>query len=213
MTGDTKRRVFIERRVFIGIDPSLTSTGLTIYDSQTVTLDIKAITTKKATNLWARQYAIVKAVVPKLTPNAVVMFEDFGMSAVYNSMGTKYLAERIELCGMLKLMAVLKKCQVYMIKPSHLKMLATGRAGAHKEEVKLAIETNFGVVTTNFDEADSFMLMLAGYAVAHAGQPDGEFWINPRTLQTCKMLPTPKHRLALKRILDHIADPMKSISI
>ena len=139
----------------VGIDPSFTRTGMCILEGENHSF--LSISSDKHLNTFDRQKAILSGVCSNLKKYDIVMLEEFGVSARFAPSGK--FCERIELCGMLKL--VLPK-MTYLpwlsIFPSMLKSFATGKSTAHKEDVLDAIEKRWKVKPANNDEGDAFVL-------------------------------------------------------
>ena len=150
----------------VGIDPSLSRTGLCILeDGETpVTASIRV---DSKDSIFKRQRSIVEEVRLQLTRNDVVVLEDFGVSARFAPSG-RYI-ERIELCGMLKLVApAITRLPWLSVAPTMLKSFITGKSSAHKCDMLQAVQSQWDVQAANDDEADAFG--LARYALAAIDQ-------------------------------------------
>lgn len=163
----------------IGLDLSITNTGLCVLTDTDVIC--RSISTKRNLSLWERAMCIVTEIRPYFKISATIVFEDFGISSMYGP--SKYLPERLELTGMIKLLAyyAMEKKPFLLVKPSLLKMMVTDVAGADKKMVLSCVNNRYGILATNFDEADAFGLALCGYAVINAGIAEGTFWVCPKT--------------------------------
>lgn len=146
---------------YVGIDPSLTRTGLCIIDGDNIfTTHLKSDAKK---GMYQRQRHLTTKVVEYLKRDDVVILEDFGVSARFAPSGK--FVERIELCGMIKLTAPsVTRLPWLSIAPTMLKSFATGKASSHKSEVQSEVKRRWGVETICDDEADAFV--LARYAKA-----------------------------------------------
>jgi len=147
----------------VGIDPSLSRTGVCVIDAEDASVTLHSITSKSSDDIFSRQKKAVHAVRALLCAGDVTVFEDFGVSARFAPSGR--FCERIEMCGMLKLIAPLVTGLPWLtLSPPLLKGFATGRTSAHKREVIQAVLRDWGVSARNDDEADAFV--LARYALA-----------------------------------------------
>ena len=149
----------------VGIDPSLSRTGVCIIAGDSTTAySVKA---PNKLGMFQRQRMLVDGVRQYLRLGDVVVFEDFGISARFAPSGR--FCERIELCGMLKLVCpAVTKLPWLSLAPTMLKSFVTGKSGAHKAEMLEAVRTKWGVAVQNDDEADAFG--LARYAQAMLNQ-------------------------------------------
>ena len=146
----------------IGIDPSLSSTGVCVLEHGKSPL-LRSIKTKRSQSVFERQRETVGALRYVLSKGDVVVMEDFGVSAQYQPSGR--LFERIELCGMIKLVAPsITGFPWFLATPSMLKSFVAGKASARKEDVVKAVKDVWKIPVGNDDEADAFG--LSRYAVA-----------------------------------------------
>ena len=86
----------------VGIDLSLSRTGVCALEEKKDPLFI-SIKSDRSANIFKRQKAIVTQVRGVLREDDIVVFQDFGVSEKTPPSGR--FVERIELCGMLKLVA------------------------------------------------------------------------------------------------------------
>lgn len=139
----------------IGIDPSFSRTGVCVIDGDAVTFT--SIKSDKSLSIFDRQKQLLRGCKQLLQKDDIVTFEDFSVSARFAPSGR--FCERIELCGMLKLVCpMITKLPWLCITPSMLKSFATGHSTCHKEEVMKAITEKWGMVAANNDEADAYVL-------------------------------------------------------
>lgn len=156
----------------VGLDLSLTSTG--VYDPEHAAgVTIKVPIAKNASELQRarRLGTITKRVleVCGLTgehyfPRAdLVVLEGyaFGAKAQREHMG--------ELGGLMKVRLMWAGVPFVVVPPSKLKMYATGRGNASKEEVLLAVARRAGAEITGNDVADAWVLFQM--AAAHYSHP------------------------------------------
>ena len=154
----------------VGIDPSFTRTGVCILDNcQTDTPHptFYSITSSKKYSVFERQKQIVNNIKNLLHVGDVVIFEDFAISARFSPSGR--FCERIELCGMLKLISpCITKLPWLVIAPTMLKSFMTNKSTAHKIEVINAVKSQDIIPVKqdiNDDEADAFVLALYTYNI------------------------------------------------
>lgn len=147
----------------VGIDPSLSRTGVCILADDCEPEFHSIVPKGRNLTLFQKQMKIVSSLRKLLVENDVVVLEDFGLSARYAPSGR--FVERIELCGMIKLIAPsITGLPWLSIVPTMLKSFVTGKSSAHKEEVVESVKTKWGANPLNNDEADAFG--LARYAQA-----------------------------------------------
>ena len=146
----------------VGIDPSLSRTGVCIIsDAGVRTTSVKAAC--RAAGMFRRQRELVSGVCNYLMRGDVVVFEDFGVSARFAPSGR--FCERIELCGMLKLVCpAVTRLPWLSVAPTMLKGFVAGKSSARKDDVLAAVRRRWEVPAKNDDEADAFG--LARYALA-----------------------------------------------
>lgn len=161
---------------FVGIDPALGCTGVAVYDTCMVTFSVK--TSLKDGLDYDRQRKITIDVCNRLHQNDVVILEDFGISGMASKSSGK-LAERIELCGMLKFLVPTRTGYPFLlVRPNHLKMFVAGQASVDKAAVRNAVTKIWQIETANHDESDAAALALIGRAMV-TGQV-------PTTFHKCK---------------------------
>ena len=146
----------------IGIDLSLSSTGVCVLEHGELP-KLLSIKTKRSQAVFDRQLEIVSRLRQILKSNDIVVMEDLGVSAQYQPSGR--LFERIELCGMIKLVAqAITGFPWFLATPSMLKSFVAGKASARKEDVVKAVKDVWKIPVGNDDEADAFGLAM--YALA-----------------------------------------------
>ena len=155
----------------MGLDPSLTSTGVIILDQEGKLLHRVSIGSSTCLSLVAvrmRRYATlisrVMAVVQKFRPT-IVCVEGYALSS-----NTGKVHERIEYGGLLRWQLVAADVRVVEIAPSSLKKFATGKGrfpkGAGKDPMKVAIEQQYGVSLGTDDEYDAYGLSRIALQIA-----------------------------------------------
>ena len=146
---------------FIGIDPSLSRTGLCICSDAGV--EVYSISPSKKLTVLERQLVMVTGACAKLKKGDIVALEDFGVSSRFAPSGR--FVERIEICGMLKmLLSTVTGLPGFSIPPNLLKSFVAGKASAKKTDVVAAVRERWKIDVNNDDEADAFG--LARYAKA-----------------------------------------------
>lgn len=137
----------------IGIDASLTGTGVAVLDGSLRTERIESKLTGPA-----RLIEIRDRVRNIIAGADLVVIEGyaFAMANQAHQMG--------ELGGVLRVMFYELGLQVLEVNPSQVKKFATGKGSAKKEEMAVAIFKRFGREFRTNDEADAFVLALIGQA-------------------------------------------------
>lgn len=144
----------------VGIDPSLSRTGICALEESKKPFFI-SIKSDRSANIFKRQKAIVTQVRSVLREDDIVVFEDVGVSPRVIPSGK--FVERIELCGMLKLVcpSVTKLPWLSILAPM-MKSFIMENGDAHNDEVVEAIRTKWAANPSNDDEAEAYG--LARYA-------------------------------------------------
>jgi len=157
-------------QIIIGIDPSLTSTGIVVLQNGKVET---AVTTKDQPELGTiiRVREIIKRIYKSITdlsneegcrdPNLIVI-EGFSLGSKGNSIfETAYLGWRIrEELEQLKL----QKLPWIEVTPTQLKKFATGKGMGKKELILLQVYKRWGVEFSDNNQADAFILAKIGEA-------------------------------------------------
>jgi Holliday junction resolvasome RuvABC endonuclease subunit len=144
---------------YVGIDPSLSRTGLCIIDDAGI--EARSLPTSRKLSIYDRQLQIVKSAAAQIRAGDIVVLEEFGISARFAPSGR--FVERIEICGMLKfLLPKVTGLPWFSVPPNLLKKFVTGKASSKKDEVISSVRDNWKVMVNNDDEADAFG--LAAYA-------------------------------------------------
>ncbi len=144
----------------VGIDLSLSRTGVCALEEKKDPLFI-SIRSDRSANIFKRQKAIVKQIRGVLREDDIVVFEDFALSEK-NAPSGKFI-ERIELCGMLKLVvpSVTNLPWLSALAPM-MKSFIIGVGDATNDALVETIRTQWGANPSNDDEAGAFG--LARYA-------------------------------------------------
>lgn len=148
----------------VGIDPSLSRTGICIIDGNSVSAC--NISAPRKLSVYERQVRMVKGVCDLLQKGDVVTLEEFGVSARFAPSGR--FVERIEICGMLKLLTPRVTGFPWLsVPPNLLKSFVAGKASAKKSDVLISVREQWKVNVSNDDEADAFGLAAYTRAVLH----------------------------------------------
>ena len=147
---------------YIGIDPSLTGTGMVaILPSGT----IDQVVFKTSLRGVARMSAITQAVENfTFRSPSVICIEGFS----YGSKG-KAVFEMGGLGWILRLRMFLQGLHYFEVAPSQLKKYATGRGNAKKHEVAVAVAKRWGFEAKTEDEIDAFVLAKIAEAIDKGG--------------------------------------------
>lgn len=149
----------------IGLDPSLSSTGVVIRELRGRDgFEKHTIGSKRSHQMLQRQRTIVSGVVELLREGDLVIVEDFG-SATRNGVSGAF-CERMEMIGMLKDRIPEKTGRMWIdVHPGWIKSYATGKASNHKSDVRVKADeflAPYELKTRNSDEADALWLCLIG---------------------------------------------------
>lgn len=143
----------------VGIDPSLTSTGLAVRDSAG-RLKAYALGDKDLRGM-ARLVFLRNAIsrhLDRLRPSLVV-YEGYALGFRGKS---NTIFDLGELGGVLKLLILEKGLDILLVPPNNLKLFATGKGNADKAQVSLALENATGVKFSTSDQYDAAGLLLMG---------------------------------------------------
>lgn len=164
-------------QAFIGLDPSVTHTGLVILSPRGDILCQQAILSKPSKDGWRGQVrreqkivSQIKTVIDqtmKLHGMAVIFCEDYAPSRY-----AKSSIPTIELGGLLRAMLAMLPDTVEFVSPATLKQFATGKGNSDKVAVAVALSKRFGVDFGGDDNIwDAYA--LSRLALAVSGNLDG----------------------------------------
>ena len=143
----------------VGIDPSLTSTGLALRDSagrlKSYALGDSGL--RGMPRLVFLRNAVSRHL-DRLKPDLVV-YEGYALGFRGKS---NTIFDLGELGGILKLLILEKGLDILLVPPNNLKLFATGKGNADKGQVSLALETSIGVKFSTSDQYDAAGLLLMG---------------------------------------------------
>lgn len=155
----------------VGIDPSLTSTGV-CYGIDAETWSVVCCGSKPRgrsvydrVHRYERLVADVMRVLETVKP-AIILIEEYAYSK--NSGGQMYLGE---FGGILRWNMIDLTPHIYEVTASCLKKFATGKGNAPKDVVMAHVAQRYGQVFRNNDEADSFVLYQMALCAAGRIEP------------------------------------------
>ena len=156
--------------VFIGLDLSLTDTGVTVISDEGV--KFYSITSAghkgDTTAIMAARLEKIASDVLSHIPDAANVLVAIEGPAFMSKFGSPH--ERAGLWWSIVIPLVLRGQNVTVIPPNNLKMYATGKGGAKKDVVLAAVVRRYiDVAVVNNNIADS--LVLAAMLARHWGQP------------------------------------------
>lgn len=135
----------------LGLDLSLTGTGVAPPDEDPFTIRTTVRGVTRLDIICDRIADVVKAGVD------CVVLEDYAYSR-----SDAHSHEIGELGGCVRLDLFRLGVEYAEVKPNHLKVFATDRGNAKKQEVLIAARDQFGYAGTSYDEADAVVLREMG---------------------------------------------------
>lgn len=163
----------IKAQAFVGIDPSLTHTGLIILNPHGDILIQKAIITKPSKDGWRAQVARQQKIVAEIGQHINQTVSMYGISIIFceDYAPSRYAKSSIPTCelgGLLRAMLSKLPDTIAFVPPAVLKKFAAGKGNADKVAVSVAIATRFNV---NFGSDDNLYdaYALARLALAFGG--------------------------------------------
>lgn len=172
--------------VIVGLDLSLTSTGYA-YDVGEATPEYGRITTKKkGVERLATIVRAIDALLDKTKPQLAVV-EGYAMGFSQRNSNTIFGIG--ELGGVVRLALYNRGISVLQVPPTNLKLFATGRGNASKDEVIDSVISSYGIHTASDDEADAITLMHMGLAYLNARMlPRRRDHYQRRAIESCKLI-------------------------
>jgi Holliday junction resolvasome RuvABC endonuclease subunit len=160
-------------RRYIGIDVSLTDTGMAEVRKKKVTNWHNYGTPSTMADalrvdnieLEARTFIGGRAITLGCDNDAAVFIEDYAFS---RTKGKMFL--RAEVVGVLKGKLRLRDIPVFIVKPNILKQWTTGSGKAGKHDMCNAVYRRWGHHTTNDNVADAIALAMLGYHLLALGE-------------------------------------------
>lgn len=143
----------------LAIDPSLRSLGYAFMDREGVRVGVikPSDDLRGAARLEVHRYAVERLL--DVAEPTFIVYEGYAMSRRANmafSVG--------ELGGVLKLLFHSRKLPVLIVPPTSLKMFATGKGNADKDQMRVAMGKHRGKFFKSDDEADAYALLQFGRA-------------------------------------------------
>ncbi len=148
--------------IIIGIDPSLTSTGICVMDEEGGILSTEAVTSKfsgvKRLSDFKKQVIAMCQYIAGLDQKTVVFIEGYS----FGSVGRKeFIAE---LGGTIRLTLFEQEVEFIDVPPTVLKKYATGKGNADKVAVAVAVMKQYCKEFPTTDQTDAFVLAEIGRA-------------------------------------------------
>ena len=168
----------------LGIDPSLRSTGYAYLDDAGlyITGVIKCGQLRDMQRLRMVRSKIA-SLLDKVQPDLVV-YEGYAMGQFGGKM-----FDRAELGGVLKLMIHERRIQILLVPPNNLKLFATGKGNADKDQVRVAMNRLLGRLVSTDDEADAFALFQMGtYLSDRRSRPRDPRHYQHRAISGCELI-------------------------
>lgn len=151
--------------VYVGIDQSMTSTGVAVLEDGVISV-YRIKTDTKDGSSYARISFIWKTLKRLLKENHAKFDQEFVFCIEGYSMGSK--GSRVytlgELGGYLRLQLLRTyKTPLLEVPPSTFKKFFTGHGGADKSKVVETLRDKYQLIITNHDEADAAGLCISAY--------------------------------------------------
>lgn len=156
----------------IGLDLSLTSTGLVSYLLSDGSETIKTIKTNNKTTYMNRYDQVLTEIKSEVLNNdPLFLIEGYSFGSFSKSTAMSNL---IELGGIIKFYLWQRGLEVISVPPTLLKKFITGKGNAKKEDIKLGIYKKYGKEFKTSDEADAYGLMAIGYSYVTGKSVNGK---------------------------------------
>lgn len=153
----------------IGIDASLTSTGIVVMNEKAQVVFNAAIRSKaKGTSrLLDIESILGHAVVQHQVEKVYMEGYAFGAQASREAMG--------ELGGVIKRWLYIRKLPVIVIPPSCVKKFACGKGNAQKDQIRLSVWKKWNFEAPTNDEVDAYVIARMGLILEGLAQPEFEY--------------------------------------
>lgn len=166
-------------RTVMGVDLSLTSTGLIVLGESGEVLANKAITSKPSGLKLLGRMARYDAIADEICQAAMTYQPSVACIEHYVTGGAGGgIAERIELGCIVRRMLMDLKVEIHEVPPTTLKKWTTGKGafkGGGKTPMVVAIMSRWGVEFSTDDEYDAYALGRMAHQIAGLSQPSVEF--------------------------------------
>lgn len=146
----------------VGLDLSLTSTGVVYCFPEAGTIQSAIIKTSPKQNYMERYNQILDEVRVACRSKDVIFFiEGYSLGSFAKSTAMSNL---IELGGIIRFYLWEQGIPFIIVPPTLLKKFVTGKGNAKKEDIKLGIYKRYAKEFKTSDEADAYGLVAMGYA-------------------------------------------------
>jgi crossover junction endodeoxyribonuclease RuvC len=148
--------------LIIGLDLSLTSTGISVYNVEDDDITTFTVKTRPTSIMLARYETILSAIRDTdhfVTPRTRYFIEGYSIGSFAKSTAMTNL---IELGGIVRFQLYKGGREYVDVPPTVLKKFVTGKGNGKKEDMKLGLYKKYRREFPNSDEADAFALMLMG---------------------------------------------------
>ena len=151
-----------DTQLIIGLDLSLTSTGVCVYSITEDSVVTESIKTSNK-NSYMQRYKIILDRITEIdhfmVPAAIYFIEGYSFGSFGKSSSMSNL---IELGGIIKYDLNNRERFYIDVPPTILKKFVTGKGNAKKEDIKLALYKKYHKEFKNSDEADAYALTMFG---------------------------------------------------
>ena len=145
---------------YLGLDPSLTSFGITLLDSKGEMLSAYCVQTKLK-GMVRLQYLLNHILnIYETNPDIIGAAMEGYSYASFNSSSSAVLHE---LGGLIKYHLWMLKKELLIVAPTSVKKFVLGKGQAEKNKMMLGIYKKWGKEFKNDDEADSFAIAKIAY--------------------------------------------------
>jgi crossover junction endodeoxyribonuclease RuvC len=150
-------------RLIIGLDPSLTSFGYSEITESLEIVRVESIKTKDLRGFKRLDFLVEEVVNNRIMSKRTMWKEGIVVAREDYAYAEHSAADAVlkELGGILAYELHKRGVALEYIPIASIKKFATGKGNAPKEEMRLAVYKNFGVDTTDNDQADAFAVALA----------------------------------------------------
>ena len=151
-----------DTRLIIGLDLSLTSTGIGVYSFLEDTVSTETVKTTNKCSYMERYKSILdrlQGIDHFLLPSSIYFIEGYSFGSFGKSSS---MSNIIELSGIIKYDLTWKGREYIDVPPTILKKFITGKGNAKKEDIKLALYKKYQKEFKNSDEADAYALTMFG---------------------------------------------------
>lgn len=146
----------------IGLDLSLTSTGVAVYSVVDNSDFTRVIKTNNKNSYMDRYHKILAEIEREILDlNSIVFIEGYSLGSFSKSTAMSNL---IELGGIIRASLWKRNVKYVVVPPTTLKKFLTGKGNSKKEDIKLNVYKKYGKEFKTSDEADAYGLMALGYA-------------------------------------------------